>query len=64
MVLQLGLSFENDPFIVHKVARLHRRVLDHQPQLFFRDLFDLCAMILPLPRSSRKPGAENEELLA
>jgi len=64
MVLQLGLSFENYPFIVHKVARLHRRVLDHQPRLFFRDLFDLCAMILPLPRSSRKPGAENEELLA
>ncbi len=31
MTLQLGLSFGNGPFIVHKVARLHRRVLDHQP---------------------------------
>ena len=58
MALQLGLSFGNGPFIVHKVVRVHRRVLD---QLFLRDL---CAKILLLPQSSRKPGAENEELLA
>ena len=40
MALQLGLSFGNGPFIVHKVAGVHRRVLDHNRS----SSGDLCAM--------------------
>ena len=64
MALQLGLSFGNGPFIVHQLAPVRQRALGYQPKFLLRALCDLCAMTLPLPRSSSNPRADNEELLA